>query len=231
METAVSMEPGEPAGGDVSPCPEQVPESNEGPVSAQLVDAPASTKPADVVDGPALSHAEAVDAPVLPPAVQIPTAATPIEAVEDYIRPSPAPMSKGPIEEIECRVWPRPAWAPAPVSSNGLPEGDGLPGPGRRGQAELVMDEQEYWQRQQAAGAAQEVPKLDGAFPAYRGNAINVSRACLIFVILVVIVITCYIIATRLIFLSKWSPAALFDSFYGPTRKTASYGTPQPEVW
>ncbi|KAH6939650.1 hypothetical protein HPB50_020251 [Hyalomma asiaticum] len=192
METTASVEPGEPGGEDVSPSSVQAPASNEGPISAELIHAPASMKPTEAVDGLVLPHA-----------VRIPTAVAPIEALEDHIWPSPAPMSRGPVEEIECPAWPRPVWTPASVSHSGLLGGHRLPGPGRRRQAQVVMDEQEYRERQQAAGEAREAAEMNGVFPAYRGNAINVSRACLIFVVLVVVVITCYIIATRLIFLAK----------------------------
>ncbi|KAH6943914.1 hypothetical protein HPB50_000628 [Hyalomma asiaticum] len=220
LETATSMEPGEIVGGDVSACPVQAPASNEDPDGAHDVGAPVSMKPIEASDGPAW-----------PPAPRFPTSTDAIEALEGHIWPSPAPLSKGPIEAIECHTWPPPVRTPASVSHAGVSEGQRPQEPGRRGQAELVLDEQEYWERQQAAGQAQEAPAMDGVFPAYRGKSISLSRACLIFVILVVVVITCYIITTRIIFLAQWSPAALLDSFYGPTRKTVTHGTPQPEVW
>ncbi|KAH6920772.1 hypothetical protein HPB50_028241 [Hyalomma asiaticum] len=161
-------------------------------ISPCSVQAPASNEgpvSTQLIRAPSsMKPTEAVDGLVLPHAVRIPTAVAAIEALEDHI------------------------W-PTSVSHGGLLQGHRLSGPGRRRQAELVLDEQEYWQRQQTAGEAGKAVKMHGIFPAYRGNAINVSRACLIFVILVVVVITCYIIATRLIFLAKGSPAALFDSF------------------
>ncbi|KAL3205483.1 hypothetical protein MRX96_040776 [Rhipicephalus microplus] len=91
---------------------------------------------------------------------------------------------------------------------HGLPEEHRSPESGNRPLPELVIDEQEHWRQQQGGGEALAAPAVDGAFLAYRRNTTNPSRACLTFVVLVIVVMSCFIIGTRLAFLAKWSPPA-----------------------
>ncbi|KAL3200405.1 hypothetical protein MRX96_013351 [Rhipicephalus microplus] len=154
-----------------------------------------------------------------------------------HIWPCPmrTPLPLRPMEAFEGPVSPRLMGSSVSMPSvgwyHGLPEEHRSPESGNQPLPELAIDEQEYWRQQQGGGEALAAPAVDGAFPAYRRNTTNPSRACLTFFVLVIVVMTCYIIGTRLAFLAKWSPASLLNSFYGPSRSTATHGTPQPPVW
>ncbi|XP_054918595.1 uncharacterized protein [Dermacentor andersoni] len=190
----------------------------------------------------AMNSGEVVEGPVWSRPMQTPAPFKPGEAGEGPVWQHPmqsaASMKSGrAVESLAARhhVWPHRMRTPASMlsagSRDGRPEEHRLPGSGRRGQPEIVVDEQEYWRRRQAEGEAQAAPAIDGIFPAFRRNTLNLSRACLTFAVLVVVVITCYIIVTRLIFLSKWSPMSLLNSFYGPSLTSATHGTRQPAMW
>ncbi|XP_049516949.1 uncharacterized protein LOC125942724 [Dermacentor silvarum] len=235
--TLASMNSGEAVEGPVWSQPMQTPASMksgevaEGPVWRHPMQTPASTKSGGAVQGPVWSHP-----------MQTPASFKYDEVAEGPVwrhpMQFPASMkSGGAVEGRPARqhVWRHPRNIPASMlsagSRDGRPEERRLPGSGRRGLPEPANDEQEYWRRRQAEGVAQGTPPIDGIFPAFRRNTLNLSRACLTFIVLVVVVITCYIIATRIIFLAQWSPSALLNSFYGPSRTSATQGTQQPAMW